>query len=146
MSGGAAIDTTSPVHGAEAAVGHILDHLKTARLLFLPPILLGLIMLFDSWDSVAISYVMPSLTAEWGLKPVSMGALMSAGYAGQFVGAMLLGIFAERWGRMPVFLVAMTLMSLLAVGCAIAPDYWTLMVLRFVQGAMIGGALPVAIT
>lgn len=146
MSGGGATGPVGGANTAEVAVGHVLDDLRSVRLRFVPPILLGFIMLFDSWDSVAISYVMPSLTAEWQLKPVSMGALISSGYAGQFVGAMLLGMLAERFGRMPVFLVAMTLMSLLAIGCAISPDYWTLIVLRFVQGVMIGGALPVAIT
>jgi len=47
---------------------------------------------------------------------------------------------------MPVFLVAMALMCILAIGCAVAPDYSTLFALRLVQGIAIGGALPVSIT
>lgn len=146
MSGGAVSAPTGKITAAEVAVGEVLDELRTVRARFVAPLLLGFIMLFDSWDSVAIAYVMPSLVAEWGLKPVAMGSLMSAGYAGQFVGAILLGILAERHGRMPVFLVSMVIMSLLAIGCAIAPDYNALFALRFVQGIMIGGALPVSIT
>lgn len=141
-------DPLPPVRGStnQAAIGAVLDELRSVRLRIVAPLLLGFIMLFDSWDSVAISYVMTLLAREWQLAPAAIGWLLSAGYAGQFVGAIALGALAERYGRMPVFLIAMALMSLLALGCAIAPDYETLIALRFVQGFLIGGALPVSIT
>jgi putative MFS transporter len=47
---------------------------------------------------------------------------------------------------MPIFLVAMLVMSALAIACAVTPNYHTLFATRFVQGIMIGGALPVSIT
>ncbi len=146
MSGGVSAAATGHSSAAEVAVGRTLDNTRSLRLIYVAPLLLGIIMLFDSWDSAAIAYVMPALVKDWHLTPVAMGSLMSAGYAGQFIGAVSLGILAERWGRMPVFLVAMTIMCLLAIGCATAPDYKTLFALRFVQGISIGGALPVSIT
>ncbi len=103
-------------------------------------------MLFDSWDSIAIAYAMPTMSTEWGLNPLTMGYIISAGYGGQFVGAASLGAIAERVGRLPVFIVAAIVMCILALACAFAPDYTTLLILRFVQGVMIGGAMPVAIT
>ena len=63
------------------------------------PWLLGLIMLFDSWDSVVIAFTLPSISQEWALGPVEGGLLMAAGYGGQFVGAILCGWIAERTGR-----------------------------------------------
>ncbi|AEG50556.1 major facilitator superfamily MFS_1 [Sphingobium chlorophenolicum L-1] len=146
MSGGAPIDAVRTGSGAEAAVGAALDGITSARLRIVPPLLLGFIMLFDSWDSIAIAYVMPSLTREWHLTPVAAGSLISAGYAGQFVGAILLGSLAERFGRMPVFLASVVWMGSLAIFCALTPDYGTLFALRVVQGVAIGGALPVSIT
>ena len=147
MSGGGPAEP-APVQAnvTEIAVGRMLDDMRSVRLIYVAPLLLGFIMLFDSWDSAAIAYVMPALVKEWHLTPVAMGSLMSAGYAGQFVGAVTLGILAERFGRMPVFLVSMTIMCLLAIGCALSPDYHTLFAMRLVQGVMIGGALPVTIT
>jgi putative MFS transporter len=103
-------------------------------------------MLFDSWDSIAIAYAMPTLSADWQLNPLTMGFVISAGYGGQFIGALSLGAIAERFGRLPVFIVAAAVMCVLALGCAFAHDYMTLLVLRFFQGIMIGGAMPVAIT
>jgi len=131
---------------AELRVGEVLDELRTFRLRLWAPVLLGVIMLFDSWDSVAIAYAMPTMSAEWGLAPSVIGLLISAGYVGQFIGAMALGGLAERFGRMPVFAVSVVVMGVLAFACALAPNEGSLMAIRLVQGIAIGGALPVAIT
>jgi putative MFS transporter len=130
----------------EAEIGESLDRLTAFRARIWAPVLLGLIMMFDSWDSIAIAYVMPSLSKEWGLGPAVIGSLISSGYIGQFIGAIALGALAERAGRMPVFAGAVTVMGALALGCAFCPDYRLLFAIRFVQGLAIGGALPVSIT
>jgi putative MFS transporter len=145
MSGGA-----GPLPGGtsadEAAVGTVLDSLKTFRHAYWAPLLLGFVMLFDSWDSIAIAFAMPSLSSEWQLNPLTMGVIISAGYGGQFFGAIFLGTAAERFGRLPVLNIAVATMGLLAIGCAFAPNYAILLTLRALQGLMIGGAMPVAIT
>ncbi len=130
----------------EAAVGAVLDDLHTFRHRYWAPALLGFIMLFDSWDSIAIAYVMPTLSAEWHLSPLVMGYIISAGYGGQFIGAVTLGMVAERLGRLPVFILATSVMCVLAIACAMATSYGQLFVLRAIQGVAIGGAMPVAIT
>ncbi len=146
MSGEIPAHAPAPASAHEAAIGGVLDDLRTFRHAFWAPVLLGAIMLFDSWDSIAIAYAMPTLSAEWRLNPLTMGFIISAGYGGQFLGAVSLGAVAERFGRMPVFLASAAVMCVLAVACGFAPDYTTLLILRLVQGLMIGGAMPVAIT
>lgn len=146
MSGDAPVQQTHAASADEAAVGEVLDNIKTFRHRWWAPALLGVIMLFDSWDSIAIAYAMPSLSTEWHLNPLTLGYIVSAGYGGQFVGAASLGAIAERVGRLPVFIAASLIMCVLALGCALSPNYMTLLVLRFIQGVMIGGAMPVAIT
>jgi putative MFS transporter len=136
----------APINPVEARIGEALDELRTFRARFWAPALLGLIMLFDSWDSITIAYVMPSLIKEWGISPAIVGSLISSGYVGQFLGAILLGGLAERFGRMPVFAGSVVVMGLLALGCAFSPNYHVLLGIRFVQGLAIGGALPVSIT
>jgi len=127
-------------------VGGVLDGLGRQRSSYWPPILLGFIMLFDSWDAVAIAYGLPSIAREWALKPRTMGALISSGYVGQFIGAIVISAVAERVGRMPVILACVAAMGVLALGSAFASDYTILMVVRLVQGLAIGGALPVCVT
>ncbi|MBL8549568.1 MAG: MFS transporter [Hyphomonadaceae bacterium] len=127
----------------QAQIGAMLDAPGAWRRRALAPVLLGVLMLFDSWDSVMIAFIMPTLSREWGLEPIAMGALMSSGYAGQLVGAIALGALAERWGRKPVYSAAIVVMSLLSVACAAAQTPEQLGALRFVQGLAIGGAVPV---
>ncbi len=146
MSGGGSASPVAPANALEAAVGTVLDELRTFRLRWWPPLLLGFVMLFDSWDSAAIAYVLPVLVKEWRLDPVAMGTLISAGYAGQLIGALTMGGLAERFGRLPVIAWAVTAMCLLGLICAICPNYETLLPARFLQGLAIGGALPVAVT
>jgi putative MFS transporter len=89
---------------------------------------------------------MPSLREQWTLSPLNMGTIISAGYAGQFFGSSLLGPLAERFGRMPIFNVSIIVMCLLSIGCALAPTPEAFLVLRFLEGCAIGGALPVCIS
>ena len=110
------------------------------------PWLLGLLMLFDSWDSVVIAFTLTVIRGEWGLTPVQASLLVSAGYAGQLVGAISFGSLAERYGRLPIIKLLVLAMSVLAVACAMAGSHAQLMVLRAAQGLAIGGALPVAIS
>lgn len=146
MSGAATAAPGPAATPLEAATGAVLDDLNTFRFQLWAPVLLGVIMMFDSWDSIAIAYVMPSLREEWGLNPAAVGSLISAGYFGQFIGAIALGAVAEKFGRMPVFVAAVVVMGLLALVAAFAPNYQLLMGVRFIQGIAIGGALPVSIT
>ena len=46
------------------------------------------------------------------------------------MGALVPGALADRHGRRPVLLVTIVLYVALALGCAMAPDFDTLLVLR----------------
>ncbi len=128
------------------AISNSLDADFTWRSRSLPPILLGTLLLFDSWDVGLISYVAPVLAKEWRLGSFFLGTVLSAGYAGQFVGALLCGAFAERWGRIPVLYVAIITMSMLSLICSSLHSAEAMIALRFLQGIAIGGALPVAVS
>jgi len=141
MSAGAVAD--SPV--GSSWVGDALDGRGLWSLRTKAPWLLGLLMLFDSWDSVVIAYTLPVLIAEWKLSALQSGWLISAGYGGQFLGAILFGSLAERYGRLPVLKLLVLVMSVLAIACSMAGSYDQLITLRALQGLTIGGALPVAI-
>jgi len=142
MADGAAVVDAPP---RPSWVGETLDGAGAWSLRAKAPWLLGLLMLFDSWDSVVIAYTLPVLIGQWSLSPVQSGWLISAGYGAQFVGAIVFGSLAERSGRLPVVRLLVLVMSLLAIACAMAASYQQLIVLRALQGLAIGGALPVAI-
>jgi putative MFS transporter len=138
--------TTDEPIATPSWIGTALDGGGHWRLRRRIPWLLGLVMLFDSWDSVAIAFILPSIAREWSLGALQSGWLISAGYGGQFLGAIACGWLAERHGRLPIVRSVSILMCLLAIGCGFAPDYGALVAIRFVQGIAIGGATPVTIS
>jgi putative MFS transporter len=131
---------------APSWVGAALDGSGSWSLRSKIPFILGFLMLFDSWDATVIAYTLPSIIGEWGLTPVMAGWLISAGYGGAFVGAILFGTLAERHGRLPIMRWLVTIMGLLAIACSLAPNLGALIAIRVVQGMAIGGALPVTIS
>lgn len=126
-------------------VGDVLDGVGSWALRAKAPWIIGLLMLFDSWDSSVIAYVLPVLRQQWALDGVQSGEVLSSGYAGQFFGALIFGWVAERYGRLPVLRWLVLVMSLMGIACAMAGNFQQLIVLRALQGLAIGGALPVAI-
>ena len=132
--------------GASSWLSATLNGSGDWKLRSLIPYLFGLIMLFDSWDSVVIAFTLPSIAKAWSLGPLRGGWLISSGYAGQLIGAVVCGALAEAKGRLPLLRTLVITMCVLAVACGLAQDYGQLVALRLLQGVAIGGALPVAIS
>ena len=63
------------------------------------------------------------------------------------IGSLIPGSLADRFGRRPVVFGSLALYALLSLGCAIAPSFDALLVLRFLQGFLTAGliVLPAAI-
>ncbi len=107
-------------------------------------LIVGTATFFDGFDLIAIATALPVLVPVWGLKPADIGPLISAGFVGQLIGALLFAWVAERFGRLRALSWSVAIFSLLSLVCAFADSYWTLLVARFLQGIGIGGEIPVA--
>src|SRR5262249_61930792 len=70
--------------------------------------------------------------------------MISAGFIGQLIGALLFGFIAERYGRMPAMIWSIALFAVMSLVCAFAWDYNSLLVFRVIQGIGLGGEVPVA--
>lgn len=132
-----------PVDSIEA-IGRMLDAEGTWKRRGWAPVVIGAMMLFDSWDIIIIAYMMPYLSEEWALDTFATGWLLSSAAIGQFFGALGIGWLAERFGRKPVLCCAVVAMCLASLACAFSAGPGQLMALRFLQGLAMGGALPVA--
>ena len=64
--------------------------------------------------------------------------------AGAFVGAFVFGRIADLAGRKRVYWMVVAIMIAGAVGSALAPSYWVLILFRLVLGLGIGGDYPVS--
>jgi putative MFS transporter len=106
--------------------------------------IVGTATFFDAFDPLAIASVLPVVAPLWKLTQPQTGLLISAGFLGQLVGALLFGWLAERHGRMPAMVWSIALFSVMSLVCALAFDYGSLLIFRTIQGIGLGGEVPVA--
>jgi putative MFS transporter len=109
-------------------------------------IIVGTATFFDAFDALSIAYVLPVVVPLWKLAPGQIGTLISFGFLGQLIGALIGGSLAERFGRRPVIVVAVLWFGLLSLACGFAWSYESLLVLRLLQGLGLGAEVPVAAT
>jgi len=107
-------------------------------------VLLGAATFFDAFDALTVAFIMPSILLEWHLSTINAAWLVSAGYAGQAVGAVVIGALAERYGRLPALVGAIVSLGVCSLICAAADNSLRLMLARFAQGIGLGGEVPVA--
>jgi putative MFS transporter len=109
-------------------------------------VVLGVAIFFDSFDSLAIAYVLPVLKDEWHIAPANIGGLISIANFGQALGALTFGWVAERIGRVSTARIAIGLFAVMSLACAFTHNYDQLFVCRFFEGIGLGGEIPVAST
>ena len=107
-------------------------------------IIVGVATFFDAFDALAIASVLPVIVPLWKLTPPQIGLMISAGFLGQLLGALLFGWIAERHGRMTAMVWSIALFGVMSLVCALAWDYNSLLVFRTIQGIGLGGEVPVA--
>jgi MFS family permease len=109
-------------------------------------IIVGAATFFDAFDALSIAYVLPVVVPLWKLAPGQIGTLISFGFLGQLIGALIGGSLAERFGGRPVIVVAVLWFGLMSLACGFAWSYQSLLVLRLLQGLGLGAEVPVAAT
>ena len=107
-------------------------------------VIVGSATFFDAFDALSLAFVLPVLVRLWRITPAEIGWLIAIGYLGQFVGALVFGGLAERYGRVRSVAGATALMSVMSIACAMAGNFGTLLTLRLIQGVGVGGEMPVA--
>src|SRR4029077_1175369 len=121
-----------------------LERLPTSWWQVKTRIIVGVRTFFDAFQAVAIASVLAGIGPLWKLTPPQIGFMISAGFLGQLVGALLFGWIAERYGRMPAMVWSIALFAIASLVCAFAWDYNSLLVFRIIQGVGLGGEVPVA--
>lgn len=109
-------------------------------------IIVGTATFFDAFDALAIAYVLPVVVPVWKLTPGAISWLISAGYVGQLIGALIGGALTDRIGRRPMIVASVLWFGLFSLACGWAWDYQSLLVLRLLQGLGLGAEVPVAAT
>ncbi|MFV7215287.1 MFS transporter, partial [Citrobacter cronae] len=110
-------------------------------------IVLGfLVLAIDGFDTAAMGYIAPTLSADWGIQKQDLGPVLSAALLGLSFGALLAGPISDRMGRKRVLVFSCLFFGLASLGTAYAQTLNMLTFWRFLTGLGLGAAMPNAIT
>jgi len=112
------------------------------RLLFL----CFLVIAIDGFDTAIIGFIAPAVRTEWGLAVAQLGPLFASGLFGLMLGAFAVGPLADRCGRKTMLVASMIAFGAASLMSAYSGGLTALIVLRFLTGLGLGGAMPMTIT
>src|SRR6476620_3370892 len=96
-------------------------------------------LLFGFYTAV-ISGTTSALTQTFQLTPFLLGVTVFSALCGTVLGAMLAGFPGERFGRRDSLRVMAVLYLISGLGCALAWNWYALVIFRFVGGLGVGGS------
>ncbi len=100
-----------------------------------------LLIMLDGFDVLVMAFTASSVAAEWKLGGAQLGVLFSAGLIGMAIGSLVIAPLADRYGRQPVILLCLAIVSLGMLLSAAARNHAELAALRGITGLGIGGML-----
>jgi MFS transporter, putative metabolite:H+ symporter len=107
-------------------------------------VIMGSATFFDAFGALSLAFALPVLNRLWHISPQQGGLLIGATYVGQLCGAFLFSWMAERYGRVRSASIAVGIIAVMSLACALAQSFGALAAYRMVQGIGIGGEMPVA--
>jgi AAHS family 4-hydroxybenzoate transporter-like MFS transporter len=123
-------------------VPSIIAAQKIGRFQLAVLIICAVMLMVDGFDTQMIGYVGPALTDAFHVDKSALGPLLSAGLAGLMLGALGLGIAADRIGRKAVILISLAIFGVFTLAGAWAASVQALSMLRFLAGLGLGGIIP----
>ena len=123
-------------------VSEIIDRRPMGAFQIWTVVLGGLVLVLDGFDGQTINFLTPSIAESTKIPVHSFGLILSASLMGLMVAAMATGPIADRWGRKwPVILSTLSF-AVFSVLTAHANTRSELLLLRFLTGLGLGGAMP----
>jgi MFS transporter, AAHS family, 4-hydroxybenzoate transporter len=100
---------------------------------------------FDGFDLSLVGVSLPKIAEFLHSKPTAMGVVMSAGNVGALIGALVLGLLADRWGRKNMLVVSAFMFGVFTLSISFIQSLEQLVAFRFLAGLGLGGAVPNAL-
>lgn len=98
-----------------------------------------LIAVLDGFDVQSMAFVAPALAPLWHIPKAVLGQVLTAGVVGLLIGSLLAGRLCDRYGRRPILLGAVLLVSAGSLLSALAGDVTQLILTRVITGIGLGG-------
>jgi sugar porter (SP) family MFS transporter len=100
--------------------------------------------LLFGFDTAVISGTTAWLKTTYSLTDFMLGFTVSSALIGTIIGSIGVGKPADVIGRRGILFILAVLYFVTAVGCALAWDWWSFVIFRFIGGLAVGGASVVS--
>lgn len=95
----------------------------------------------DGMNVFLMSYLAPSITRDWALSPTTLGEIFSAALVGMAIGGLIIAPLGDRYGRRPLILASLLMMSAGMALSGFATGVIALLLARVLVGMGIGTVL-----
>ena len=104
-----------------------------------------LVIVFNGYNQYVYGSALPSMMADTGISPTTLGSIATATLFGMFLGSLAFGMIADRIGRVKAMIFGTALFCIAdgLFGSATSPAMFA--VLRVIAGFGIGGVVPIVI-
>ena len=126
-------------------VSEVIDRARLGAPQILVIALCAMCMVIDGFDVQAMGYVAPALIKDWHAAKAELGPVFGAGLVGMAIGALAMGIVADKLGRRSVLVAASLILAASMAACSRADSLQQLLVLRFFTGLSMGAIVPNAV-
>lgn len=133
--------TTPSTAGSPSPVSRRLEVLRPGPWHRRLTAVVGIGAFFDLYEVFLGGVLAAALTEPWHLSQTQKSWIIAAGFLGMFVGANVMSLLADRFGRRRMFLVNLATYSAFSLLCAAAPDVNWLIAARFLAGLGLGAEL-----
>jgi AAHS family 4-hydroxybenzoate transporter-like MFS transporter len=104
--------------------------------------LAALAFALDGVANQSLAIAIPSLVEEWGIPRGDFAKVAALNLIGVAIGTVIGGVIGDKFGRKLGLICSIVLFGLMTGAGALATDVHTLMIVRFLDGLGIGGAIP----
>ena len=102
-----------------------------------------LLSALDGFDVLSVTFAAPAISRDWGIGKAELGVILSSGLAGMALGSFFLAPLADVFGRKPLTLVCLVLMSVGMLLSSISDTTVQLAATRVVTGIGIGACVAI---
>jgi len=99
----------------------------------------GFCLMAESMEVNLLAFMTIDAAKEWHLNPIQASSIAASVFAGEILGCSVFGLFGDRFGRKPAFILSVAFIAIFGVTSSFSPNVYFLVTMRFMVGVGIGG-------
>lgn len=135
-------ESSRPVADPVVDVAPLIENQRIGRFWLMLFLVSWAVTFLDGFDLQIISFAGRYIQESFALSNTQLGTLGTVGVVGTLVGGIAMGYAGDRVGRKPAIVVSTLGFGVFMLLFSVAQDLPQLIVLRFLTGVFLGGALP----